>query len=60
MKSDKGTPPDEDGPVHLVTVDWQRGKWSGMRGKYSRDHEWHLAGAIEAEGDRFYGTGSVP
>jgi len=47
MKKDKGAPPEEDGPVHLVTVDWQRGKWSGMRGKYSRDHEWHLAGRLK-------------
>jgi hypothetical protein len=47
MKKDKGTPPEEDGPVHLVTVDWQRGMWSGMRGKYSRDHEWHLAGRLK-------------
>src|SRR3569833_3114535 len=45
MKSDKGAPPEQDGPVQLVTVDWQRGKCSG--GKYSRDHEWHLAGRLK-------------
>jgi hypothetical protein len=26
-----------------VTIDWQSGTRSGMRGKYSRDHEWHFA-----------------
>jgi hypothetical protein len=30
--------------VHLVTVDWQRGKWAQAKGKYSREHVWHLLG----------------
>ncbi len=26
-----------------MTVDWSRGKWSGVPGKYSREHVWHFA-----------------
>ena len=33
---------DESEAVHLVTVDWQRGKWAQTKGKYSREHVWHL------------------
>jgi organic hydroperoxide reductase OsmC/OhrA len=33
-------------PMHLVTIDWKRGKWSGTRGKYSREHQWHFAGKL--------------
>ena len=33
-------------PMHLVTIDWKRGKWSGARGKYSREHQWHFAGKL--------------
>ena len=44
MKKDKATPQTDDGPIHLVTVDWSRGKWSGTAGKYSREHVWHFAG----------------
>jgi organic hydroperoxide reductase OsmC/OhrA len=36
--------PDEGG--HLVTIDWQRGRWSGFKGQYSRQHRWHLAGGL--------------
>lgn len=32
--------------MHLVTIDWARGKWSGTRGKYSREHQWHFAGRL--------------
>ncbi len=46
MKKDKGAPPDDDGPMHLVTIDWSRGKWSGAAGKYSREHVWHFAGKL--------------
>ncbi len=35
-----------DEPVHLATVDWQRGKWSSVPGKYSREHVWLLAGGL--------------
>jgi organic hydroperoxide reductase OsmC/OhrA len=46
MNSDKaGTPAGEE-PMHLVTIDWARGKWSGTRGKYSREHQWHFAGRL--------------
>jgi organic hydroperoxide reductase OsmC/OhrA len=31
--------------VHLVTIEWTRGKWANAKGKYSREHVWHLAGA---------------
>jgi len=46
MTKDKAAPPDDDGPIHLVTVDWSRGKWSGTTGKYSREHVWHFAGKL--------------
>lgn len=29
---------------HLATIDWGRGKWLHVRGKYSREHVWYLAG----------------
>ena len=32
--------------MHLVTIDWARGRWSGTRGKYSREHQWHFAGRL--------------
>ena len=37
---------DED-PIHLATIDWQRGKWAGLTGKYSREHTWHLSGGAK-------------
>jgi len=30
--------------VQLATIDWTRGKWSHVKGKYAREHTWHLAG----------------
>lgn len=36
--------PDEGG--HLVTIAWERGRWSGFKGQYSRQHQWHLAGGL--------------
>ena len=47
MKKDNEAPPDDDGPIHLVTVDWSRGKWSGTAGKYSREHVWHFGGRLD-------------
>jgi len=40
---------DESAPemVHLATIDWQRGKWAGAKGKYSREHLWHLVGGAK-------------
>ena len=40
---------DESAPetVHLATIDWQRGKWTGAKGKYSREHLWHLVGGAK-------------
>ena len=35
-----------DERIHLVTIDWVRGKWSGVPGKYSREHLWHFAGKL--------------
>ena len=35
-----------DEPIHLATVDWQCGKWSGVPGKYSREHVWVLPGGL--------------
>jgi organic hydroperoxide reductase OsmC/OhrA len=43
----KASVPDEGG--HLVTIDWKRGKWSGLTGQYSRQHRWHLAGDLVLE-----------
>jgi organic hydroperoxide reductase OsmC/OhrA len=36
-----------DEAVHLVTIDWDRGKWAQSKGKYSREHLWHLAGGAK-------------
>jgi hypothetical protein len=30
--------------AHQATIDWTRGKWPDAKGKYSREHTWHLAG----------------
>jgi organic hydroperoxide reductase OsmC/OhrA len=46
MKSDKAGTPAGDEPMHLVTIDWARGKWSGTWGKYSREHQWHFVGRL--------------
>ncbi len=36
---------DEPAADHLATIDWQRGEWADRPGKYSRQHQWVLAGA---------------
>ena len=46
MNSGKADAPAGDESIHLVTIDWTRGKWSGTRGKYSREHQWHFAGRL--------------
>ena len=47
MSSDTGAAPAEgDERIHLVTIDWARGKWSGVPGKYSREHLWRFAGKL--------------
>jgi organic hydroperoxide reductase OsmC/OhrA len=46
MSSDKAEIVAGDERIHLVTVDWKRGKWSGVQGKYSREHQWHFAGRL--------------
>jgi hypothetical protein len=46
MDSDKAEPSAGDAPIHLVTVDWKRGKWSGAPGEYSQEHQWHFAGRL--------------
>lgn len=33
--------------VHQATIDWTRGKWSDAKGKYSREHTWHLVGGAK-------------
>ncbi len=38
------TDPDAE---HLATIDWTRGKWSHVKGKYAREHTWHLAGGTK-------------
>jgi organic hydroperoxide reductase OsmC/OhrA len=49
MSGSKAAAPEDEGPIHLVTVDWRRGKWSGTRGKYSREHVWHFAGRLSVK-----------
>lgn len=44
MGKQKASTPDEGG--HLVTIDWQRGKWAGFKQQYSRQHYWHFAGGL--------------
>jgi hypothetical protein len=46
MNGGKADAPAGDESIHLVTIDWTRGKWSGTRGKYSREHQWHFAGRL--------------
>ena len=47
MRSDNGDAPlAGDERIHLVTIDWVRGKWSGVPGKYSREHLWQFAGKL--------------
>lgn len=47
MGSDKADAPVAgDERIHLVTVDWSRGKWSAVPGKYSREHVWRFAGKL--------------
>lgn len=47
MSSDKAdTPIAGDERIHLVTIDWARGKWSRVPGKYSREHLWQFAGKL--------------
>jgi hypothetical protein len=33
--------------IQLATIDWTRGKWSHAKGKYAREHTWHLAGGTK-------------
>ena len=33
--------------LQLATIDWTRGKWSHVKGKYAREHTWHLAGGTK-------------
>lgn len=30
-----------------ASVDWSRGKWSSIKGKYSREHTWLLDGGVK-------------
>jgi organic hydroperoxide reductase OsmC/OhrA len=46
MNSDRAETSSGDERIHLVTIDWKRGKWSGTPGKYSREHQWHFAGRL--------------
>lgn len=34
----------DDEQVHLATIEWDRGEWLHAKGKYSREHTWHLSG----------------
>lgn len=46
MNEGKADVSGSDEAIHLVTIDWARGKWSGTRGKYAREHVWHFAGRL--------------
>lgn len=46
MKTASAQQTEDDKPIHLATVDWERGKWSGVRGKYSRQHVWIFADGL--------------
>ncbi len=34
-------------PPPQATIDWSRGKWSSIKGKYSREHTWLLDGDVK-------------
>ena len=40
------TPIAGDERIHLVTIAWARGKWSGVLGNDSREHLWQFAGKL--------------
>jgi organic hydroperoxide reductase OsmC/OhrA len=46
-----------DERAHLVTIDWERGKWSGPADQYPRKHRWHLAGELVLEVSEVPGPG---
>ncbi len=46
MNTDKADVTAASEPIHIATIDWKRVKWSGTRGKYSREHQWHFAGRL--------------
>ena len=46
MTKDGAAPPDDDRPIHLVTVDWSRGKWSGTAGSIRAKHVCHFGGKL--------------
>jgi hypothetical protein len=46
MNSDSAETSAGDERIHLVTIDWKRGKWSDTPVKYSREHQWHFAGRL--------------
>jgi organic hydroperoxide reductase OsmC/OhrA len=33
--------------VHVATIDWSRGAWANVKGKYSREHTLHFAGGAK-------------
>jgi organic hydroperoxide reductase OsmC/OhrA len=54
-KKAKASAGDERG--HLVTIDWERGQWSGAADQYSRKHRWHFAGNLVLEVSEVPGLG---
>jgi organic hydroperoxide reductase OsmC/OhrA len=46
-----------DERAHLVTIDWERGKWSGAMDQYPRKHRWHFAGQLVLEVSEVPGIG---
>jgi organic hydroperoxide reductase OsmC/OhrA len=47
MNAVKAIRMDEPAADHLATIDWQRGAWTDRKGKYSREHIWHLSGGAK-------------
>src|ERR1700683_1825378 len=40
---------------HLASIDWQRGKWADVKGKYSREHtSWLVGGAKIKASDAYF------
>jgi hypothetical protein len=46
-----------DERAHLVTIEWERGKWSGAADKYPRKYRWHFAGQLVLEVSEVPGLG---
>jgi len=48
-KKAKAAAAGDDERAHLVTIDWERGQWSGRADQYPRKHRWHFADQLALE-----------